>query len=84
MTIPSLSVALLSPGGAQRAAALFAEGQLCYNEPSHKDLLHVCTRCKTLNPVMPLLLGCCHREGCERCAVRWCLSNVQLAKVIDC
>lgn len=66
MTILCLYVALLSPGEAQSAAALFAEEQSSYNEPLHKDLLHVNTCCKKLNPVMPLLL--CH---CEHCTVRW-------------
>lgn len=64
MTILCLCIALLSPGEAQSAAALFAEGQSSYNEPLHKDLLHVNTRCKKLN--LPPLL--CH---CERCAVQW-------------
>lgn len=50
MMILCLYVALLSPGEAQSAAALFAEGQLSYNEPLHKDLLHVNTCCKNLNP----------------------------------
>lgn len=67
MTILCLYVALLSPGEAPSAAALFAEGQSSYIEPLHKDLLHVNTCCKKLNPVMPPLL-----YHCERCAVQWC------------
>lgn len=66
MTILCLYVALLSPGEAQSAAALFTEGQSSYNEPFRKDLLHVNTCCKKPNPVMLLLL--CH---CEHRAVRW-------------
>lgn len=61
-----LYVALLSPGEAWGAAALFGEGQSSYNEPLHKDLLHVNTCCKNRNPIMPLLL--CHYEYC---ALRW-------------
>lgn len=43
MTIPCLHVALLGPGEAPGAAALFAEGQSSCKEPLHKEQLHVNT-----------------------------------------
>lgn len=43
MPIACLHVALLSPGEARGAAALFAEGQSPCEEPLHKEQLHVNT-----------------------------------------
>lgn len=76
MLMPCLHTALLSPGEAESAAALFAEGQSSCKKPLHENLLDVNTCCKKLHTIMPPLLG---RGG--HCAVRW--RNAQLAKVTD-